>query len=81
MARLFQKPEDSWEAFYQLYPHSGGYLMLSPVGFTPEKDVAVVEVGHRCGLLCGGGAFFVLQKSEGVWTSMPGHVPLCMWFS
>src|ERR1041384_3095520 len=47
-----------WEAFHQQYEDSKGWMELSAVGFNKEKTVAVVSMGHHCGNLCAGGAFY-----------------------
>ncbi len=77
----FSKGINGWNDFYAKYPKSGGYLALSPVGFNPDKDVAIVEVDHRCGGLCGGGGFSVLQKQNGEWKNMKWKGSSCVWAS
>lgn len=77
----FSKGGRGWDGFYARYPKSGGYLFLSPVGFNASKDVAVVQVNHSCGGLCGGGSFSVLQKKDGEWKQMNWHGSLCAWAS
>jgi hypothetical protein len=71
----------SWEGFYKTYPDSGGWIELSAVGFNADRTVAVVYVGHLCGLLCGGGRFHVLQKTENKWLPVDWKGSSCMWAS
>jgi hypothetical protein len=47
--------------------NTGGLVEVSAVGFNADKTVAIVYVGHHCGLLCGGGAVHVLLKKQGRW--------------
>lgn len=34
--------DGSWESFYKRYPKSGGYIVMSAIGFNKERDRAVV---------------------------------------
>jgi len=68
LKRAFE--DGGWEKFYKRHPNSGGWIELSAVGFNTDKTVAVVYVGHSCGLLCGGGGFHVLQKKDAKWAPL-----------
>jgi hypothetical protein len=70
-----------WEGFYRNYPDSGGIIELSAVGFNSDKTIAVVYVGHSCGMLCGGGSFHVLEKKNGNWTPLKWNGLSCSWVS
>jgi hypothetical protein len=70
-----------WEGFYQHYPDSGGWMELSAVGFNSNKTVAVVYMGHHCGMLCGGGGFHVLEKKDGQWVALEWKGSSCAWAS
>lgn len=70
-----------WDGFYIQHPKSGGLIELSAVGFNHDKTVAVVYMGHSCGMLCGGGAFHVLEKKDGKWTDMDWKGLRCSWVS
>jgi hypothetical protein len=70
-----------WEGFYQRYPNSGGWMELSAVGFNANKTVAVVYMGHHCGMLCGGGGFHVLEKKDGQWVALDWKGSSCAWAS
>ncbi|MDR3747151.1 MAG: hypothetical protein P4M04_03185 [Acidobacteriota bacterium] len=61
---LFASGGDGWQAFYERYPDSGGYVELSPVRGNDDRTVAVVYMGHHCHWLCGGGHQYVLQKKK-----------------
>ena len=71
----------NWENFYAYYPDSKGFLELSAVGFNEDKTIAVVYLGHGCGLLCGGGGFHVLQKKDGKWIPFEWKGSSCAWVS
>lgn len=65
-------------------PDTGGLIEVSAVGFNADNTVAVVYMGHRCGMLCGGGAIRVLVKSDGRWQphgNVPGGIIGCPWAS
>jgi len=66
-------PLDSgWKAFYARYPGSGGFIVLSAVGFNKDKTRAVVYSGASCGSLCGAWSFHLFKKVDGKWTEAPG---------
>ena len=68
-----------WEAFFQRYPDSRGWIELSAVGFNVNKTVAVVYMGHHCGPLCGRGGFHVLEKKDGKWVALNWMGSSCGW--
>jgi hypothetical protein len=61
------KGQSKWGPILAKYPNSGGYFLLSAVGFNREKTVAIVWQEHRCGGLCGFGEFHVMQKVQNEW--------------
>jgi len=61
------KNQGRWEM--PAFPDSGGYFLLSAVGFNSQRTVAVVWVEQRCGRLCGKGEFHVLQKTQNEWAT------------
>jgi hypothetical protein len=69
----------TWQRFFQEHPNSGGWIELSAVGFNDEKTVAVVYMGHRCPMMCGGGNFYVLQKKGGKWLPLSWKGTSCSW--
>ena len=77
----FGRSPGDWPAFYQMYADSGGIIELSAVGFNPDKTVAVVYMGHRCGSLCGGGEFHVLQRNKEKWVDLKWEGLGCSWAS
>jgi hypothetical protein len=70
-----------WDEYYREYPESGGLIELSAVGFNGDKTIAVVYMGHSCGMLCGGGTFHVLEKVEGKWQPLEWKGSSCAWAS
>ena len=82
MAPFKDRQSDGWKAFYDAHPDSGGYLMMSAVGFDAAKTRALVYLGHACGWLCGGGTFHFLEKEDGRWHEVaPTNITVCMWVS
>ena len=63
---------DGWRRFYERYSGSGGYVVLSAVGFNKDKTRAVVYSGAGCGPLCGAWSFHLFKKVNGKWTPTPG---------
>jgi hypothetical protein len=61
-----------WDAFYKRYPGSGGFLIMSAVGFNKDKTRAIVYTGGSCGLLCGSWSFHLVEKVDGKWKEVPG---------
>ncbi len=61
-----------WDSFYKRYPDSGGYIIMSAVGFNKEKTRAIVYTGSSCGGLCGSWSFHLLEKIDGNWKEVPG---------
>jgi hypothetical protein len=72
---------NSWQMFYEKYPHSGGYIWFSAVGFNADRTIAVVSTGHSCEMLCGGGGFAVLHKEDGNWKEFKWKGSSCGWAS
>jgi hypothetical protein len=60
-------PEKYWNRFYQRYPHSGGSIILSAIGYNVKGDVAILMVEHGCGGLCGSGSTVVVRRDDGRW--------------
>jgi|SRR5215831_2472940 len=65
--RFFEEGGGWWEAFYRKYPKATGFITLSNVGFNPEMNYALVDVGFHCGGLCGNGSLVLLVKKDGKW--------------
>jgi len=73
--------QGGWARYNREYPESGGLIELSAVGFNRDKTVAVVYMGHSCGMLCGGGTFHVLEKKDGKWKPLEWKGAWCSWVS
>jgi hypothetical protein len=58
---------DGWQGFRDHFPDSAGYLILSGVGFSADRTVALVYIEHRCGGLCGAARYYILQKRSDRW--------------
>jgi hypothetical protein len=64
--------DGGWDGFYKRYPDSGGYIVMSAVGFNKEITRAIVYTGSSCGGLCGSWRFHLLEKMNGKWKEVPG---------
>jgi hypothetical protein len=62
----------NWDGFYKRYPNSGGFLVMSAVGFNKEKTRAIVYLGRSCGSLCGEWRFRLLEKVDAKWREVRG---------
>jgi hypothetical protein len=62
---------ERWDAYYDHYPKSGGYIFMSAVGFNKNKTLAIVYMGSICGGLCGQAQFHLLEKVRGHWKEVP----------
>jgi hypothetical protein len=72
IGRVFRQLPGGWDSFYKRYPDSGGYLIISPVGFNNDKTQAIVYTGSSCGGVCGRWSFHLLEKVQGKWKEAPG---------
>ena len=71
-----------WDAFHRRYPDARGYVEVSAVGFDAERRRAMVYLAHHCGLLCGGGQVYLLEKVDGTWRKVdPPGLQRCYWVS
>ena len=63
--------KSDWDAYYDRYPKSGGYIFMSAVGFNKNKTLAIVYTGSICGGLCGRALFHLLEKVRDHWKEVP----------
>ena len=61
--------ELEWIAYYRRFADSGGFIMLSRVGFNTEHTQALLYIGSRCGPGCGDIHFLLLEKTNGTWAT------------
>jgi hypothetical protein len=59
-----------WTDYYEKYPGSQGYLVLSKVGFSADGSQALFYAENRCGGKCATGTYVVMQKSGTSWKLM-----------
>jgi hypothetical protein len=64
---IFNKNGGSWSAYYKRFPGSQGVLALSRVGFSADGTQALFYLSNRCGGLCGGGRYVVMEKLNDRW--------------
>jgi hypothetical protein len=63
----FRKDGGGWEQFYQDYPESDGILKFSAIGFSNDKQQALVYASRQCGGLCAEGIYYFLIKQKDKW--------------
>jgi hypothetical protein len=56
-----------WPAYYKQYPRSQRILAFSRVGFSADGTQGFFYLSNRCGDLCGGGWYVVMEKRNGTW--------------
>ena len=68
VGRMHEPP--FWVGFMSRYEGAWGYATLSTVGMNPEKNEAVLQVGHICGSYCSSYESMVLRKTANRWQVM-----------
>ena len=85
LASMFAQGRETdagWGSFYEAFPGSGGYFEVSAVGFDRGRTHAMVYVANRCGILCGGGTHYLLEKVDEVWREAdPEGLSRCQWMA
>jgi hypothetical protein len=56
------------------------FLTVSAVGFDESKTHAIAYVGAYCGVMCAGGAYYLLAKGKDGWKEIPDSRK-CEWMS
>jgi len=64
---MFKRNGGGWPAYYKQHPASQGILTFSRVGFSADGTQAFLYLSNRCGDLCGGGFYVVMEKRSGRW--------------
>lgn len=63
------KPGD----FQKRFPNNVGYFVVSQAGLNPGRTEAILYIEHHCPGLCGGGAYILVRKVNGVWRLVDQH--------
>lgn len=63
----FREGGGGWPAFDLDYPHYGGFITFSRVGFNREMNQALVYFTSVCGSTCGTGSIIFLVKEGVAW--------------
>jgi hypothetical protein len=63
----FSEGGGGWNAFNRDYPHWGGFITFSKVGFNRDMNQALVYFSSVCGDTCGAGELVFLVKEGVVW--------------
>ena len=65
---FFSTPDGGgWEAFYDTYKGAQGIMELSQVGFSTERNRAIVYAGNEEFSLAGAGFLYLLEKDGADW--------------
>jgi hypothetical protein len=56
-----------WKQLRRRFPHGGGLVWLSHVGFSDDGAQAVMHVAHMRGPRNGDGYYYLLEKRDGAW--------------
>ena len=73
---VFVKSSDlgaDMRAFEARFPNNMGYFAVSHIGLNLNKNEALLYVDRFCPGLCGGGAYVLLHKVNGVWHVVDLH--------
>ncbi len=58
---------DGWKEFYARYPHAGGTITVSMIGYDRSHTHALLLVGMQSAPLAGYGEYLLLEKANGAW--------------
>jgi hypothetical protein len=58
---------DGWQEFYRSHPKAAGVWKFSRPGYNSARNQALLYVIHDCGMLCGTGQMYLLEKEHGRW--------------
>jgi hypothetical protein len=64
---MFQKAYTGWGDFHKKYGKEAVILLLSRVGFNPEKTLALLHVSSGMGSMAGSGALYLFERKNGKW--------------
>jgi hypothetical protein len=57
----------SWDAFYERYPQTAGWVEISLPALSADGSHALVYLEHRCDGLCGTGTLVYLERAPKGW--------------
>ena len=63
----YEKKKSGWRKFYEKFPDSYGYIKLSVIIYSEDKDYAICCIENICGELCGEGLIVILVKINNEW--------------
>jgi len=64
---MFRKASTGWSDFHKKYGKEAEILLLSRVGFNPEKSLALLHVSSGMGSMAGSGALYLFERKNGEW--------------
>jgi hypothetical protein len=64
---MFRKASTGWSDFHKKYGEEAEILLLSRVGFNPEKTLALLHVSSGMGGMAGSGRLYLFERKNGKW--------------
>jgi len=64
---MFRKDSTGWSGFHKKYGKEAEILLLSRVGFNPEKTLALLHASSGMGGMAGGGTLYLFERKNGKW--------------
>ncbi len=64
---MFRKDSTGWSGFHKKYGKEAEILLLSRVGFNPEKTLALLHVSSGMGRMAGSGTLYLFERNNGKW--------------
>jgi hypothetical protein len=75
---FFSEDGGGWDGFYETNKGAQGIMEFSRAGFNAGMDRALVYTGNQAHYLAGAGHLLVMEKRDGVWTTIQS---LMVWIS
>jgi len=64
---MFRNSSAGWSDFHKKFGKEAEILLLSRVGFNPEKTLALLHVSSGMGGMAGGGTLYLFERKNGKW--------------
>jgi len=56
-----------WDSFRKQFPKIRGFVMLSRVGFSADRSLAILRCELHCGYVCGEGQVMIFERTDTGW--------------
>jgi hypothetical protein len=64
---IFNDDAKGWNRFHKKYGKNASLVTLSRVGFSPNKQLALLHSSYGAGEMAGGGTLYLLERKNGAW--------------